>query len=95
MSQEQIRKDIDSLIAEIKEIKKEMALRFDLIKGDAFEGLKAAAVIAAALFGIRIAFKITLAILSFAFRHKLSLAIVSGLCYFGFRRLNASQTKEC
>jgi len=95
MSQEQIRNDIDSLIAEIKEIKKEMALRFKSIKGNAIEGLKAAAIIAAALFGIKIAFRVTLAVLSFAFRHKLSLAVVSGLCYFGFRRFGVGKVKEC
>lgn len=92
MSEEQIRKDIDALIAELKAIKAEMALRFGFFKEDAIKGVKTALLIIAALAGLKLALKFAKALIAFFLKHKLCLAAVSALCYLGWRNINVQES---
>ena len=88
MSETEIRKDIDVLIAELKAIRSELGIRYKFLKEDAIAGIKIAALIIASLVCLKLAIKLLRVLLTFLLKHKLGLAALSALCYLGWRGLN-------
>jgi hypothetical protein len=88
MSETEMRKDIDDLIAELKAIRGELGIRYGFLKEDAISGIKIAALIIASLLGLKLAIKFLRVLLSFLLRHKLGLTAIMALCYLGWRGFN-------
>jgi hypothetical protein len=88
MSETEIRKDIDVLIAELKAIRSELGIRYEFLKEDAIAGIKIAGLIIASLVCLKLAIKLLRVLLTFLLKHKLGLAALSALCYLGWRGLN-------
>ncbi len=86
-----MRKDIDSLLEELKALRSELGIRYGFLKEDAVNGVKIVVLIIASVIGLKIAIKFLRVLLSFLLKHKLGLAAISALCYLGWRGLKQEE----
>ncbi|HEY9162219.1 MAG TPA: hypothetical protein VIS94_14170 [Desulfomonilia bacterium] len=91
MSETEMRKDIDALIAELKALRSELGIRYGFLKEDAVNGIKIVVLIIASIIGLKMAIKFLRILLSFLLKHKLGLAAISALCYLGWRGLKQEE----
>jgi hypothetical protein len=94
MGETEVRNEIEELKAELLTIRKELSLRYGLLKGDAFTGVKIAAIAVASLYGLKFALKLLKALLGFILRHKMRFVLLGALCYLGYRSLTNTQGEQ-
>lgn len=84
MGETKVRQEIEELKAELLNINKELSIRYGNIKEDGILGLKVAAGLVAAYYGLKIARLFLRIIFGLLWSHKITLALLGALCCLGW-----------